>query len=107
MAYFFVAWVFGALAVALATIDDGFMAFAVIAGPLMIAAGIRIFRDPNDPWNRIMAGMPASGRMWLPGDGLAIRAFGAGAFVLIGTGFFVGGVLGVLAIFGAYDFPSQ
>ena len=58
LVYFYLASPFAVLAVFLSDRNDGYLAFALGARPLLVMAAVRLLRDPDDPWHRLMRAMP-------------------------------------------------
>ena len=76
------------------------------SGLLLIGGAIRALSSDRD-WERFAASQRARpGGSAYPAGRIGRRWFTAGMSI-IGAGFIVGGVLGVLAIFGLHEFPRQ
>lgn len=97
LAYFFAAAPFAALAVHFSSTDKAFLAFGLLAGPLLCMAGTRLFRDPDDPWLRLMRAMPRF-PFELPPDGFGTRIVGGAVMWVIGLGYMGAGCIGVVAL---------
>ena len=90
LAYFIAAWPFAAIAVHFSDRDDAYLTLALFSGPLLVMAGVRMLRDPDDPWLRLMGFF----RGPIPRDSLALRGFAAATLLALGLVFFGAGVVG-------------
>lgn len=98
-------WLIGFPALILsAEVDDRFAVFFGVSGMLLLASGIRVLTNDRD-WSRFLASQ-RRGRFGYPPGRLPRLAFGAGVLI-IGLGWTFGGLLGVLALLGLYDFPDS
>ena len=107
LAQFLLAWLIGFPAILLAVeVDPRFGAACVVSGLLLIGGAIRALGSERD-WERFVASQRARPGGFAYPSGRDARLWFAAGFSIIGAGFVLGGVLGVLAIFGLYDFPRQ
>lgn len=98
------AWLIGFPALVLAgEVDDRFGALGTISGLLLIGMAVRAVTSDRD-WERFVASQ-RRGRFGHP-RGRAARLWFAGLTFLIGLGWTLAGLLGILAVFGLYDFPE-
>jgi hypothetical protein len=100
-----IAWLIGFPAIVLAgNVDERFIALCGVSGLLLIAGAIRALTNDRD-WERFLASQ-RRGRFGYPRGRLPRLWFGLGVSV-IGAGFALAGVLGLLAVFGLYELPGQ
>ena len=98
------AWFIGLIAIVLGgEVDDRFITLCGVSGLLLIGMAVRGVRSDRD-WERFLASQ-RRGRFGYPESRLARLWFGLITFI-IGLGWTFGGLLGVLAIFGLYEFPE-
>ena len=93
-----VAWVIGFPTLFLMDVHDGFGSLLLLSGLLLIWSGVVIARDPGEAER-------FSAALYGPRSGASMRWAFASGLIVIGAGFTVGGVLGVLALLGLYEYP--
>ena len=98
---FVVAWAIGLAAIFLMDVHDGLGSLLLPSGLILIWAGVALARNPRE-WDLLMASIGPRRARHLPGWGRWVFAVG---LAVIGAGWALGGVLGVLAIFGLYEYP--
>lgn len=103
-AQFGIAWLIGFVAIGLGiAIDDAFAVLLAVSGLLLATMAVRGLTNDRD-WNRFVTA--ASGASRYPRGQGARLVFCAITFV-IGTGWIVGGVVGLLTALGAGELPSE
>ena len=104
---FLVAWAIGFPTMFLMGWRDGFGVLLTVSGLLLMWAGWRLARDP-DEWRSFRDAAVGGRRLAarsLPDSALVRWAFAVG-FLAIGAGWTFGGVLGGLAVIGLYEYPA-
>jgi hypothetical protein len=107
LAQFLLAWLIGFPAVFLAAeADSRFIAACAVSGLLLVIGAVHALSNERE-WERFLTSQRSrpGGAAYPRGPGARL-AFAVGT-AIIGVGFLVGGVLGVLAIFGLYELPRQ
>ena len=97
LAYFFAAAPFAALAVHFSSTNNAFLSLGLLAGSLLCMAGVRVLRDPADPWIRVMRAMPRFLFM-VPPENLGTRVVLGMILWVIGLAYIGAGCIGVAAI---------
>jgi hypothetical protein len=103
---FVVAWAIAVVGGVLGENGDGWFALLAPSGLVMMRAGW-LLRTDDGAWREFYEAWSRGVRQIAsPGAQRFARTTWYGGMLLIGAVFTLGGVLGVLAAFGLYDFPS-
>lgn len=92
------AWCLAAPAIELSRSNRAWLALLTPAGAALAAAGMIVYANPADPWNRLDARLPFALTFPFRGGSSALRVVTAIALFTIGFGFVVAGLVGVVAL---------